>query len=164
MVNVSTNRCVAQMWCDLWKTATYPKRWNCKIKEINIIILMFFFSFYGFWTSVTLDTSIRGDSSKKFWKENNSNFHMISITQKHQFCTMWQVFSYHITNGCSSNHVVTSTCICHILQTVQLIIFCLGTSGFYKYMSVKKLPTIAKLTPNLYLYPFLNANNYTFFN
>ncbi len=73
------------MWCDLWKPVTCRKRWNCKIKEINIKILMFFFICYGLWTSVTFDTSIRGDPSKKFWKENNSNFHMISITQNINF-------------------------------------------------------------------------------
>ncbi len=69
------------MWCDLWKPVTCRKRWNCKIKEINILILMFFFIFYGLWTSVTFDTSIRGDPRKQIWKENNSNFQMIPITQ-----------------------------------------------------------------------------------
>ncbi len=39
---------------------------------------MFFFIFYSFWTSVTIDTSIRGDPIKKFWKENNSKFHVIT--------------------------------------------------------------------------------------
>ncbi len=75
------------MWCDLWKPFTCRKRWNCKIKEINIIILMFFFIFYGLWTSVTFDSSTRGDPSKKFWKENNSNFLMIPITQNINFAT-----------------------------------------------------------------------------
>ncbi len=46
---------------------------------------MFFFIFYNLWTPVTFDTSIRGDPSKEFWKENNSNFHMISITQNINF-------------------------------------------------------------------------------
>ncbi len=73
------------MWCDLWKPVTCRKRWNCKIKEINIIILMFFFIFDSLWTSVTFDTIITGDPSKKFWKENNSNFYMISITQNINF-------------------------------------------------------------------------------
>ncbi len=74
-----------QMWCDQGKPVTCCKGWNCKIKEINIIIIMFFFIFYNLWTSVTIDTSIRGDPSKKIWKENNSNFHMIPITQKVNF-------------------------------------------------------------------------------
>ncbi len=70
------------MWCVLEKPVTCRKRWNCKIKEIHIIILMFFFIFYIILTSVTFDTSIRGD---QFWKENNSNFHMISITRNINF-------------------------------------------------------------------------------
>ncbi len=78
---------LANLWCDLWKPVTCRKRWNCKIKEINIIILMFFFIFYDLWTSVTFDSSIRGDPSKKFWKENNSNFLMIPITQNINFAT-----------------------------------------------------------------------------
>ncbi len=40
---------------------------------------------FPYFLSVTFDTSIRGDPSKKFWKENNSNFHMISITQNINF-------------------------------------------------------------------------------
>ncbi len=48
---------------------------------------MFFFIFYGLRTSVTFDTSIRGDPSKKFWKKNNSNFLMIPITQNINFAT-----------------------------------------------------------------------------
>ncbi len=77
----------ANMWCDLWKPVTCRKRLNCKIKDINIIILMFFFTFYGLWTSVTFDSSIRGDPSKKFWKENNLNFLMIPLTQNINFAT-----------------------------------------------------------------------------
>ncbi len=46
---------------------------------------MFFFIFYGLQTFVTFDTSIRGDQSKKFWKENHFNFYMISITQNINF-------------------------------------------------------------------------------
>ena len=56
-----------------------------KIKEINIIILMFFLIFYSLWTSVTFDTIIREDPSKKFWKENNSNFYMTPRTQNINF-------------------------------------------------------------------------------
>ena len=74
-----------KMWCDLGKHVTCCKEWNCKIKEFNIIILMFFFIFYSLWTSVPFDTSIREDPSKKFWEENNSNFHMIPITQNTNF-------------------------------------------------------------------------------
>ncbi len=74
-----------KMCCDLRKPVTSCTGWNCKMKEINIIILMFFFIFYSIWTSVTFDTNIRGDPSKKFWKENNSNFHMIPITQNINF-------------------------------------------------------------------------------
>ncbi len=86
------------MWCDLWKPVTCRKRWNCKIREIKIIILMFFFIFYDLWTSVTFDTSIRGDPSKKFWQENNSNFHMISITQNINFapCDGFSQITSHI--------------------------------------------------------------------
>ncbi len=46
---------------------------------------MFFFILYSLWTPVTFETSIRGDPSKKFWKEDNSNFHMIPITQNINF-------------------------------------------------------------------------------
>ena len=67
-----------EMWCDLWKPVTCRKRWNCKIKVINITSLMFFFIFYGLWTAVSFDTSITGDPSKKFWKERNSNFYVIT--------------------------------------------------------------------------------------
>ncbi len=86
------------MWCDLWKPVTCRARWNCKIKEISIIMPMFFFIFYGLWTSVTFDTSIRGDPSKKFWKENNSNFHMISITQDINFvpCDRFSQITLHV--------------------------------------------------------------------
>ncbi len=89
-------------WCDLWKPVTHCKKWNCKIKEINIIILMFFFIFYSHWTSVTFDTSIRGDPSKKFWKENNSNFHLISITQNINFApcdSFFQITSHMTATG-----------------------------------------------------------------
>ena len=86
------------MWCDLWQPVTCRKRWNCKIKEINTIILMFFFIFYGLWTSVTFDSSIRGDPSKKFWRENNSNCHLISITQNINFapCDKFSQITLHI--------------------------------------------------------------------
>ncbi len=59
---------------------------------------MFFFIFYGLWTSVTFDASIRGDPSKKFWKENHSNFHMISITQNINFapCDGFSQITSHI--------------------------------------------------------------------
>ncbi len=85
--NATTNNLLINMWCDLWKPVTCRKKWNCKIKEINITILMFFFIFYGLWTCVTFDSSIRGDPSKKFWKENNSNFYMIPITQNINLAT-----------------------------------------------------------------------------
>ncbi len=52
------------------------------------MIRMFFliFTFGHFYLDiVTFDTSIRGDPSKRFWKENNSNFHMIPITQNINF-------------------------------------------------------------------------------
>ncbi len=86
------------MWCDLGNPSHVAKRWNCKIKEINIIILMFFFIFYGLWTSVTFINSIRGDPSKTFWKESNSNFHMISITQNINFvpCDRFSQITSHI--------------------------------------------------------------------
>ncbi len=74
------------------------KRWNGKIKEINIIILMVFFIFIAF-EHQTVDTSIRGDPSKKCWKENNSNFHMIpSITQKINFvpCDGFSQITWHL--------------------------------------------------------------------
>ena len=49
--------------------------------EISIIIIvMIFFIFYSLWILVIFDTSYIGgrvDPSKKFWKENNSNFHML---------------------------------------------------------------------------------------
>ncbi len=90
------------LWCDLGKHVTCCKGWNSKIKEINIIIQMFFFIFHSLWTSITFDTSIRGDPHKKFWKENNSNFYVIPITNnsKCKFYTMWpwwRVFSDHFT-------------------------------------------------------------------
>ncbi len=86
------------MWCNLWKPVTCRKRRNCKIKEINIIILMFFFIFYGLWTSVTFDTNIRGNPSKKFWKENISNFQIIWITQYINFvpCDRFSQITSHI--------------------------------------------------------------------
>ncbi len=96
-----------RMWCDLWKPVTCRKRWNCKIKEINIVILMFFFFFYSLWTSVSFDTSIRGDPSKKFWNVNNSNFCMID-NSKYQFSTMWRgFFSDHITCVQTTNRTWT---------------------------------------------------------
>ncbi len=74
----------------MWQFSLLLVMWSVKTrhmsqKEINIIILMFFFIFYGLWTSVTFDTSFRGDTIKKFRKENNSNFHMTSITQNINF-------------------------------------------------------------------------------
>ena len=36
---------IMQMWCDLRKPVTCRTEWNCKMKEINNIILMFFFVF-----------------------------------------------------------------------------------------------------------------------
>ncbi len=91
----------AIMWCDLWKPVTCRKWWNCKIKEINIIILIFFFIFYDLWTSVTFDTSIRGDPSKKLWKENNSNLHMISTTQNINFapCDGFSQITSHLSTS-----------------------------------------------------------------
>ncbi len=72
--------------CDvICETSHMPQRVNCKIKEINFTIVMLFFIFYSLWTSVTFDTSIIGDPNKKLWKENNSNFHMIPITQNINF-------------------------------------------------------------------------------
>ncbi len=45
---------------------------------------MFFFILHS--EHVTFDTSRRGDPSKKFWKEeDNSNIHMIPITQNINF-------------------------------------------------------------------------------
>ncbi len=46
------------LWCDLRKPVTCRKRWNCKTKEINNIILMFFFLFHTLWTSITFDTRV----------------------------------------------------------------------------------------------------------
>ena len=60
-----------------------------------------FHYFYNLWTSVNVDTSIRGDPSKKFWKENIS--HDTNYNSKCQFCTMWQVFSDHITYAFINN-------------------------------------------------------------
>ena len=42
------------------------------------------------------------DPSKKLWKVDNSNFHMIPITNdsKYQFCTTWRIFPDHITYVC----------------------------------------------------------------
>ncbi len=63
------------------------------------------FFFCGLWTSVTFYTSIRGDPSKKFWKENNSNFHMISITQNINFAPC---------DGFSqiTSHIICLSCTC----------------------------------------------------
>ncbi len=65
---------------------------------------MFFLYFYGLWTSVTFDSSITGDPSKKFWKEDNSDFHMIPVTQ---ISTLHHVThflrSYHIIHRSSKN-------------------------------------------------------------
>ncbi len=71
--------------------------WNAH-QNINIIILMFLFIFYSICTSVTFDSSIRGDPSKKIWKENNSNFHMIPITQNVNFapCDGFSQITSHI--------------------------------------------------------------------
>ena len=82
------------MWCDLGKPVTCRKRWNCKIKEINIVILMFLFIFYSLWTIITFDTSIRGD--KGFGKIIIQTFTWYQY-YKISICTMWRVFSYHIT-------------------------------------------------------------------
>ncbi len=96
---------ILYMWCDPGKSVTCRKMWNCKIKEINNLILMFFLYFYNLWTSVTFDNSIGGDPSKKFRKEDNSNllergysnFHVISITQNINFAPCGIFFSDHIT-------------------------------------------------------------------
>ncbi len=100
------NEAPSHFWYDLWKPVTCRKWWNCKIKEINIIILMFFFIFYSLWTSVTFDTSIRGDPSNKLWKENNSNFHMIPITQNINFapCDRFSQITSHL---CTCNWACT---------------------------------------------------------
>ena len=68
------------MWCGLRKPVTCRTEWNCKIRQINNIIL-FSFIFDSLWTSVTFDTSMTEGQSKKFWKEDIPNFHMILTTQ-----------------------------------------------------------------------------------
>ena len=78
---IFTTKCDV-IWENLWHVA---KGETGKIKEINIIIEMFFFIFYSLLTSVTFDTNIRGDPSKNFWKENNSNCHIIPIIQNINF-------------------------------------------------------------------------------
>ncbi len=97
-VRDTTDEIMGHMWCDLGKPVTCRKRWNCKIKEINITIVMFFFIFHSLWMLVTFDTSVRRGPSKKFWKENNSNFHMISITQNTNFapCDGFSQITSHI--------------------------------------------------------------------
>ena len=73
------------MWCDLGKPVTCCTGRNCKIKEIVNIIPMFFFIFESLWTSITFDTSITKDPSKRFWKKCNLNFHMIPVTPNINF-------------------------------------------------------------------------------
>ena len=84
---------------------------DCKIKEINNIILMFFFFFDNLWTSVSsFDASITEGPSKKIWKEYNSNFHhMIQITQ------IWYFVPF---DGFSqiTSHIVTWHDVCRLTQ------------------------------------------------
>ena len=86
------------MWCDLRKPVTCRTGWNCTIKEINSIILMFFFIFHSLLTSVTFDTNITEDPIKKFWNDDNSNFYMIPITQNWYFapCEGFSQITSHI--------------------------------------------------------------------
>ncbi len=65
------------LWCDLRKPVTCRMEWNCKIKDMNSIILMCFFIFDRIWKSATFDTSIKESPSKKFWKKDYSNFPFI---------------------------------------------------------------------------------------
>ncbi len=81
---------------------------------------MFFFIFYALRTSVTFDTSIRGDQSKKFWKENNSNFHMIPRTQNINVapCDGFSQIISHIDNSITLQWSMNVTS--DSLQTFQL--------------------------------------------
>ncbi len=88
-----------KMWCDLRKPITCCTEWNCKIKEINNIML--FFVFDNLWTSVTFDTSITEGPSKKFWKEYNSNVHMIPVTQIWYFAPCYRFLQ--ITSQMTNN-------------------------------------------------------------
>ncbi len=90
--------CICSISNVMWSGKNCHKGGECKIKEINIIILMFFFIFYNLRTSVTFDTSIRGDPGKKFWKENNSNLHMIPITKNINFvpCDVFSQITSHM--------------------------------------------------------------------
>ncbi len=67
---------------------------------------MFFFIFLAF---VTSDTSIRGDPSKKFWKESNLNFHMIPIAQNINFapCDGFSQITSHLFGEISSILILT---------------------------------------------------------
>ncbi len=112
------------MWCNLGKPITCCKWWNCKIKEINITILMFFFIFYSLWTSVTFDASIRGDPSKKFWKENQ----MIPITQNTNFapCDGFSQITSQIV--CAYKQGVTATeTWCRMINFRQTVFFLMIT-------------------------------------
>ena len=90
----------SHMWCDLRKKRHMLHRVKLKklSRQINSIILMFFFIFDSLWISVSFDTSITGGPSKKFWRENSSNFHMIPKTQILYFalCDGFSQITFHI--------------------------------------------------------------------
>ncbi len=121
----------------MWSRKIGHKGWNCKSKEINNIILIFFLYFlYSLWTSVTFhiisyicisirtfDTSIRGDLSKMFWKENNSNFHMIPITQNTNFTPCGRF--YQITSQMVNNYIlvkITTSTLKYLWETRSKVV------------------------------------------
>ncbi len=112
------------MWCDLRKPATCLTDWNCKIKEINSIILMFFFIFDSLWSSVTFDTGITEDPSKKFWKTDNSNFHMILTPQIWYFapCDEFSQLTSHVFSKVKKKANLYLICN-HLEKTMFMLLF-----------------------------------------
>ncbi len=72
--------CKRKLWCDMGKPVTCRIGYRVKLQNKRNIIPLFFFVFGSLWTSVSFDNSIIESPTRMFWKEDNSNFHMIAIT------------------------------------------------------------------------------------